>query len=118
MSDELTLNVSGSWTTEDWEKSVPKFIPETITVAPIRHPDNDDSWCIGVYDPTEPPLGIGHRLRGFLHNVHCKTYEEALQAASFLVVTPESIDVRPDLTTDQQLFLMALVPGSGVTIAL
>lgn len=76
----------GGWSREDWERSLPKLTPGKVCVVPMRHPDNDDTWGVGIYDPykIEGTRGKGHRLRGMLKGVKVTTFGEAEAAVAAL----------------------------------
>lgn len=52
-----------------------------VVIAPMRHPDNDNRWSVGVYVPV-PDSQQGHKLRTWVSK--CETYEEALRVVQFL----------------------------------
>lgn len=84
-------DVQSTWSEEDWERAGnPKLVPDEVSVVPIRHPDNDDTWSVGVYDPSS--LAVpgrlvwgGHKLRGIFTRVRAKTFQEAQREADRLL---------------------------------
>jgi hypothetical protein len=69
------------WTEEDWKRSVSFQLPkDSVGIVPIRHPANDNTWSVGIYIPA--PAVHGHKLHAYA--TRCKTYEDALKAASFI----------------------------------
>jgi hypothetical protein len=52
-------------------------------MVPIRHPDNDNTWTVGVFEPVGFPAGLeSHRLRTWISK--CRTYKEAQKVVTFL----------------------------------
>jgi hypothetical protein len=81
----VKLRVVGpAWTEKDWENATSfVHVAGKVTIAPIRHPANDNTWTVGIYVPFVSDLvGYGHRLQSYA--TKCETYEEALRAASFM----------------------------------
>ena len=92
------------WTQADWEKAVSfKLVQGEVTIAPIRHPANDNTWTVGVYVPIEhEQLGHGHKL--WSYSTKCETYEEALKAASFMSYDPKRQYLGFDLPESEREF--------------
>lgn len=72
------------WTQKDWERASSfELVQGRVTVAPIRHPHNDNTWTVGIYAPfVSDRAGPGHRLRACVSK--CQTYEDAQRVVGFI----------------------------------
>ena len=114
--DPLSLRnrPKSKWVTKDWERAgSPNFQPGfRVTLVPVRHPENDDTWTVGIYDPIAGRSGqvCGHILRGCLLNVKSKSWP-SINKVCKLFVAPlhESVRLRKRLTKAEKKFLLTNV---------
>lgn len=93
---EITLaDLSHSkWTDEDWERNANlKFVSGERCIVPARHPDNDDTWAVAIYEPTS--WGDGHKLEYLVQSLKAKTWEEAEDFCSRIYVSGDFVRMRP-----------------------
>lgn len=91
------------WTPEDWKRAT-AFLPlplDQVVIAPIRHPDNDNTWTVGVYEPV-PSVQHGHKLRTWISK--CETYEEAQKVVTFLYYDAETRFIGINIPEDEWPF--------------